>query len=138
MQSKPESPDTNEASTPKKSRKNANHPICMVHIKSSFNNTTVTFTDPFGNVIQSSSAGAHGFKNARKSTPFAAETVIKTLSSVARDKFGTKSIHIIVNGGGPGRNSAVLALREFFKILSIKDATKLPHNGCRPPKERRV
>lgn len=122
----------------KKGGKHANHPICVVYIKSSFNNTAVTFTDMFGNVVQSSSAGAHGFKNARKSTPFAAETVVKALSPVARDKFGTKSVHVKVNGGGPGRNGAVLALKEFFKILSIEDVTKLPHNGCRPPKERRV
>ena len=110
----------------------------IAHIKASFNNTLITFTDMSGNVITWSSAGKCGFKGSKKSTPFAAQTIA---DSVAREvqNMGLRKVHVQVQGPGPGRESAIQALQAAgLTIRSIKDVTPIPHNGCRPPKRRRV
>jgi small subunit ribosomal protein S11 len=111
----------------------------IAYINASFNNTLITITDRQGNVLSWSTAGSVGFKGSRKSTPFAAQVAGERAGTVARDEFGTKALIVYIKGPGPGRESALRALVALgFKILEITDATGLPHNGCRPPKERRV
>ena len=120
----------------KRDRKNISTGV--VHIKSSFNNTIVTITDTSGNVISWASSGAVGFKGSRKSTPFAAQRAAEVCAERAL-KFGMKEVEVQVKGPGAGRESAITALQQAnLAVKAIEDATPLPHNGCRPPKRRRV
>jgi small subunit ribosomal protein S11 len=120
----------------KKEKKHVAHGIAHVH--ASFNNTIVTITDLEGNVVSGSSAGTLGFKGSRKGTPFAAQQAATTAASSAREH-GLRSIDIRVKGPGSGRESAIRALQAAgVEIKSIRDVTPIPHNGCRPPKRRRV
>ena len=113
-------------------------PTGIIHICSSFNNTLVTITDNDGNVIASSSAGRHGFKGSRKSTPFAAQLTAQDALKQAMDQ-GMKTAEVRVKGPGMGREAALRALQvEGFSVSLIRDVTPIPHNGCRPPKRRRV
>ena len=110
----------------------------QVHIQASFNNTLVTITDMQGNAISWSSAGSLGFKGSRKSTPFAAQSAAETAAKAAMEH-GLKSVEVYVKGPGSGRESAIRALETVgLQITLIKDVTPVPHNGCRPPKRRRV
>ena len=110
----------------------------IAHIHASFNNTLISITDKQGNAIAQSSSGAQGFRGSRKSTPFAAQIAAEKAGQKAT-AFGLKSLEVLVKGPGPGRDSAVRALNNAgYKITNIKDITPLPHNGCRPPKKRRV
>jgi small subunit ribosomal protein S11 len=110
----------------------------VAHISSTFNNTIVTITDVSGNVISWSSAGACGFKGSRKSTPFAAQLAAEQAARKAQEH-GMRNVQVYVNGPGSGRESALRALQSAgFKISMIRDVTPIPHNGCRPPKRRRV
>jgi small subunit ribosomal protein S11 len=110
----------------------------VAHIQASFNNTLVTITDAEGNVVSWSSAGAIGFKGSRKGTPFAAQQAASAAASVAKDS-GLRSAEVRVKGPGSGRESAIRALQASgVEIKSIRDVTPIPHNGCRPPKRRRV
>jgi small subunit ribosomal protein S11 len=120
----------------KRERKNV--AIGVAHIKSSFNNTIVAITDPEGNVISWASAGNVGFKGSRKSTPFAAQLAAEEAARKAMEH-GMRSIAVFVKGPGAGRESALRALQAVgFKVTLIRDVTPVPHNGCRPPKRRRV
>src|SRR3984957_11824333 len=120
----------------KKVKKNVQSGIA--HIQSTFNNTIVTITDVSGNVVSWSSAGVRGFKGSRKSTPFAAQLAAEDAAKKAMDH-GMRSISVFVKGPGSGRESALRALQQAgFKITLIRDVTPIPHNGCRPPKRRRV
>ncbi len=122
--------------TKKKEKKNI--ATGVVHIQSTFNNTIVTITDPAGNIVSWSSAGVQGFKGSRKSTPFAAQLAAEDASRKAMEH-GMKSVEVYVKGPGSGRESALRALQAVgFNVLMIKDVTPVPHNGCRPPKRRRV
>ena len=110
----------------------------QVHIFASFNNTIVTVTDTEGNTVAWGSAGSAGFKGSRKSTPFAAQVAAEKAGNAAKE-WGVKSLEVRVKGPGPGRESAVRALNAVgFRITEIDDVTPIPHNGCRPPKKRRV
>ncbi|MDR0919193.1 MAG: 30S ribosomal protein S11 [Oscillospiraceae bacterium] len=109
-----------------------------VHIQSSFNNTIVTVTDTKGNTISWASAGGLGFKGSRKSTPFAAQTAAETAAKAAQEH-GLKTVEVYVKGPGQGREAAIRALQSVgLNVSMIKDVTPIPHNGCRPPKRRRV
>jgi len=120
----------------KKVKKNVQSGV--VHIQSTFNNTVVTITDVSGNVISWSSAGVRGFKGSRKSTPFAAQLAAEDAAKKAMEH-GMRTITVLVKGPGAGRESALRALQQAgFKISLIRDVTPIPHNGCRPPKRRRV
>lgn len=113
-------------------------PRALAHIHASFNNTIVTITDPQGNVINWASAGVVGFKGSRKSTPFAARQAAQRAAKDAMDN-GVKEVDVLVKGPGPGREAAIRALQAAgLRIRSITDVTPIPHNGCRPPKKRRV
>jgi small subunit ribosomal protein S11 len=130
------SPKVIGAKKGKKEKKHVAHGIAHVH--ASFNNTIVTITDLEGNVVSWSSAGTLGFKGSRKGTPFAAQQAATTAASSAREH-GLRSIDIRVKGPGSGRESAIRALQAAgVEIKSIRDVTPIPHNGCRPPKRRRV
>ncbi len=110
----------------------------VVHIQSTFNNTIITVTDPVGNVIAWSSSGVQGFKGSRKSTPFAAQLAAEDAAKKAMEH-GMRNVEVFVKGPGPGRESALRSLQATgFNIMIIKDVTPIPHNGCRPPKRRRV
>src|SRR5678810_1072392 len=122
--------------TKRKVKKNVQSGVA--HIQSTFNNTIVTITDVSGNVVSWSSAGVRGFKGSRKSTPFAAQLAAEDAAKKSMDH-GMRSISVFVNGPGSGRESALRALQAAgFKITLIRDVTPIPHNGCRPPKRRRV
>ena len=126
--------------TASKTRKRVKKSISegVAHVHASFNNTIVTITDRQGNALSWATAGSCGFKGSRKSTPFAAQVAADRAGSKAQE-FGVKTLDVVVNGPGPGRDSAVRSLNKAgFKILSITDVTPIPHNGCRPPKKRRV
>lgn len=111
----------------------------IVHIHASFNNTIVTITDRQGNTLTWATAGGSGFRGSRKSTPFAAQIAADRASQAAAAEYGLKNVDVRVKGPGPGRESAVRALHACgFKVNSITDVTPIPHNGCRPPKKRRV
>ncbi len=110
----------------------------VAHIKATFNNTIVTLTDTKGNVISWASAGKVGFKGARKNTPFAAQLAAETAAKEAMD-LGLRQVSVEVKGPGAGREAAIRSLQAAgLQIISIKDVTPIPHNGCRPPKKRRV
>lgn len=110
----------------------------IAHIHASFNNTIVMITDRQGNALCWATAGGSGFRGSRKSTPFAAQVAAERVGEMAQE-FGMKNLEICVKGPGPGRESAVRALNgKGFRITSITDVTPIPHNGCRPPKKRRV
>jgi small subunit ribosomal protein S11 len=120
----------------RKVRKNVSRGIA--HIKATFNNTTVTITDPNGDVLCWATAGTSGFKGSRKSTPFAAQRAAEIAAERA-SKFGIKEIEVRVKGPGSGRESAITGLQSSgLQVRVIEDVTPLPHNGCRPPKRRRV
>jgi small subunit ribosomal protein S11 len=120
----------------KKIRKNVARAI--VHIKATFNNTLITFTDVDGDTICRSSAGCVGFKGARKSTPFAAQQAALNCANVAA-RNGVREVEIKIKGPGPGRESAIASLQQAgLRVTAIEDVTPLPHDGCRPPKRRRV
>ena len=121
-----------------KKREKKSIPRGRAYVKSSFNNTIVTLTDPNGNVIAQSSSGANGFKGSRKSTPFAAQLAGETAARKAMDN-GMQTVEVYVKGAGSGREAAVRALQATgLSVTAIRDVTPLPHNGCRPRKERRV
>lgn len=112
--------------------------VGVAHIKASFNNVLVTITDVYGNTISWSSAGKNGFKGSRKNTPFAAQVTSEAAAKEAYD-LGLKRVDVFVKGPGSGRDAAIRALNTAgLHIMSIKDITPIPHNGCRPPKRRRV
>ena len=122
----------------KKRRERKNVEKGAAHICSTFNNTLITITDTHGNTISWASAGELGFKGSRKSTPFAAQSAAETAAKIAVDH-GMKSVEVYVKGPGAGRESAIRALAAVgLEVTMIKDVTPIPHNGCRPPKRRRV
>ena len=122
----------------KKRRDRKNIEKGAVHIQASFNNTIVTITDTFGNTVSWASAGELGFKGSRKSTPYAAQMAAETAGKLAVEN-GMKTVEVYVKGPGSGRESAIRALETVgLSITMIKDVTPVPHNGCRPPKRRRV
>ncbi|MEO0072041.1 MAG: 30S ribosomal protein S11 [candidate division WOR-3 bacterium] len=123
---------------PKKTSKKKAPPVAIAHIQSTFNNTIVTITDQKGNVLCWSSAGRVGFKGAKKGTPYAAQQCSEAAGREAV-ALGVEKVDVYVKGPGPGREPAIRALQNAgLKINSIKDVTPIPHNGCRPPKPRRV
>ncbi|SBS29462.1 30S ribosomal protein S11 [Marinomonas aquimarina] len=110
----------------------------VAHVHASFNNTIVTITDRQGNALSWATAGGSGFRGSRKSTPFAAQVAAERAGAVAQE-FGLKNVDVLIKGPGPGRESAVRALNALgLRINNITDVTPIPHNGCRPPKKRRV
>ncbi|MBL4743149.1 MAG: 30S ribosomal protein S11 [Cycloclasticus sp.] len=110
----------------------------IVHVHATFNNTIVTITDRKGNALAWATAGGSGFRGSRKSTPFAAQVAAERAGEAAKE-FGVKNLEVRIKGPGPGRESAVRALNNIgFNISFIEDVTPIPHNGCRPPKKRRV
>ncbi len=122
----------------KKSRKKTAEPNGVAHIKATFNNTHITLTDSFGNVIAWATAGTSGFKGSRKSTAYAATQAAEKVATEAMG-MGLMRVDVLVKGPGSGRESAIRSLAVTgLEVLSIKDVTPLPHNGCRPPKKRRV
>ena len=128
----------NVKKTTKKRRERKNVESGAAHIRSSFNNTIVTITDLQGNAISWASAGEMGFKGSRKSTPYAAQTAAETAAKIAMEH-GMKTVEVYVKGPGTGREAAIRALQTAgLNITLIKDVTPIPHNGCRPPKRRRV
>ena len=125
--------------SPKTKKKVKKHIVDgIAHIHASFNNTIITITDRQGNAVSWATAGGCGFRGSRKSTPFAAQVAAERAGKAAQE-FGMKSLEVKVRGPGPGRESAVRSLNSTgFKITNIEDVTPIPHNGCRPPKKRRV
>ena len=122
----------------KKTKKKSVEAHGKAHIKATFNNTIISLTDNYGNVISWATAGKVGFKGSRKNTPFAAQVAAENATKIAID-MGLKSVDIEVKGPGSGRESAIRSLQAAgLEIMSIKDVTPIPHNGCRPPKKRRV
>ena len=131
------------AKTPKKvikrRRERKNIEKGAAHIRSTFNNTMVTITDLEGNALSWASSGGLGFRGSRKSTPFAAQSAAETAAKAAIDNYSLKSVEVYVKGPGQGREAAIRALQSAgLEVVSIKDVTPIPHNGCRPPKRRRV
>ena len=125
-----------KVSRKRKERKNIERGAA--HIRSTFNNTIVTMTDVNGNALSWASAGGLGFRGSKKSTPFAAQTAAETAAKAAMEH-GLKTVEVYITGPGQGRESAIRALQTAgLEIVSIKDVTPIPHNGCRPPKRRRV
>lgn len=128
--------DARSGSRKKKVKKNV--PVGIAYIHATFNNTIITITDPSGGVVAWSSAGCHGFKGSRKSTPFAAQVAGENAAKKAMDA-GMRTVSVLVKGPGSGRESALRSLNSAgLNITSIKDTTPVPHNGCRPRKSRRV
>ena len=129
---------TTKKAVTRKRRERKNIEKGSAHIRSSFNNTIVTITDTNGNALSWASAGEMGFRGSRKSTPYAAQTAAETAAKAAMEH-GLKTVEVFVKGPGQGRESAIRALQSAgLEIVSIKDVTPIPHNGCRPPKRRRV
>jgi small subunit ribosomal protein S11 len=129
-----------QSSTAVKTRKRAKRMVTdgIAHVHASFNNTIVTITDRQGNTLSWATSGGCGFRGSRKSTPFAAQVAAEK-AGVAAQEYGLKNVEVRVCGPGPGRESAVRALNAAgLKVTSIEDVTPIPHNGCRPPKKRRV
>ncbi len=146
MAQEPETPDTptpeaeTAAAAATKARKKGKRHVVdgIAHIHSTFNNTIVTITDRQGNTLSWTTAGSCGFKGSRKSTPFAAQVAAERAGQAALE-YGVKALEVLVSGPGPGRESAVRSLNGVgFRIGNIEDITPIPHNGCRPPKKRRV
>ncbi len=128
------------AKTPTRTRKKIKKVVTdgVAHVHASFNNTIITITDRQGNALCWATSGGSGFRGSRKSTPFAAQVAADRAGQMAKE-YGVKNLDVNVKGPGPGRESAVRALNNAgFKITSISDVTPIPHNGCRPPKKRRV
>jgi small subunit ribosomal protein S11 len=128
------------AKTPTRTRKKVKKVVTdgVAHVHASFNNTIITITDRQGNALCWATSGGSGFRGSRKSTPFAAQVAADRAGQVAKE-YGMKNLDVNIKGPGPGRESAVRALNNAgFKITSISDVTPIPHNGCRPPKKRRV
>lgn len=127
------------AKSPRSRKKVKKHVVDgMAHIHASFNNTIVTVTDRQGNALAWATAGGSGFRGSRKSTPFAAQVAADRVAEMVKE-MGMKNMEVFVKGPGPGRESAIRALNAAgFKITNITDVTPIPHNGCRPPKKRRV
>jgi small subunit ribosomal protein S11 len=128
------------AKTPTRTRKKIKKVVTdgVAHVHASFNNTIITITDRQGNALCWATSGGSGFRGSRKSTPFAAQVAADRAGQAAKE-YGVKNLDVNVKGPGPGRESAVRALNNAgFKITSISDVTPIPHNGCRPPKKRRV
>jgi small subunit ribosomal protein S11 len=126
--------------SPNRSRKRIKKEVAdgIVHVHASFNNTIITITDRKGNTLSWATSGGSGFRGSRKSTPFAAQVAAEKAGIVAQE-FGMKNLDVMIKGPGPGRESAVRSLNNLgFKINNIVDVTPIPHNGCRPPKKRRV
>jgi len=120
-------------------RERKNVPRGQVHIHASFNNTIITITDLDGNTLAWASSGSVGFRGSRKSTPFAAQLAAQNAASTARNDFNMQEVHVFVKGPGPGRESSIRSVQATgLTVVSITDVTPLPHNGCRPPKRRRV
>jgi small subunit ribosomal protein S11 len=133
---KPASKGGKKKSFKKKEKRSV--PVGYVHVQASFNNTIITITDTVGNVIAWSSSGSLGFRGSRKGTPFAAQQASLTAANKAKES-GLRSVEVSVSGPGAGRESAVRALSTAgIEVRNIKDRTPIPHNGCRPPKKRRV
>jgi len=125
-------------SGPRKKKERKNVPVGVVHIKASFNNTLVTITDPAGNVVAWSSAGVQGFKGSRKGTPFAAQLAATDAAKKAMEH-GMRTVDVYVKGPGSGREAAIRAIAAAgLQVSLIRDVSPIPHNGCRPPKRRRV
>ncbi len=123
----------------KRRRERKNVEKGAVHIRSSFNNTMITVTDLQGNALSWASSGGLGFRGSRKSTPYAAQMCAETAAKAAIDACGLKTVEVYVKGPGQGREAAIRALQSAgLEVVSIKDVTPIPHNGCRPPKRRRV
>lgn len=119
-------------------REKRNVPHARAHIHATFNNTVITFTDQAGDVLFWGSAGTAGFKGSRKSTPYAAQMAAQAMAKQATD-YGVREVDILVKGPGPGREAAIRSLQAAgLRVTSITDVTPIPHNGCRPPKKRRV
>jgi small subunit ribosomal protein S11 len=132
--------DKKQAPATGKARKRAKRMVseAIAHVHASFNNTIVTITDRQGNTLSWATSGGCGFRGSRKSTPFAAQVAAEK-AGVAAQEYGVKNVEVRVCGPGPGRESAVRALNAAgLKVTSIEDVTPIPHNGCRPPKKRRV
>ena len=110
----------------------------VAHIQATFNNTKISITDTQGNVLCASSSGACGFKGSRKGTPYGAQMAAEAVSKNASEQFGMKRLAVKVRGPGSGRDSAIRGLRASLEVTSFEDRTRLPHNGCRPRKKRRV
>jgi small subunit ribosomal protein S11 len=128
---------TKKKGTKRRERKVISHGIA--HIQATFNNTLITISDLEGNVLAQASAGAQGFRGSRKSTPFAASQAAHSAASTARDMYGMKYCDVRVKGPGAGREAAIRSLQAAgLEVRLIKDVTPIPHNGCRPPKRRRV
>lgn len=126
------------AKTRRKKKITRQVPLAIAHIQATFNNTIITITDPEGNVLAWSSGGVAGFKGTRKSTPFAAQLAANDVAKKVME-YGVKDIIVHVKGPGAGRETAIRALQAAgLNVRAIKDVTPLPHNGCRPPKKRRV
>ena len=126
--------------SPNRSRKRIKKEVAdgIVHVHASFNNTIITITDRKGNALSWATSGGSGVRGSRKSTPFAAQVAAEKAGVVAQE-FGMKNLDVMIKGPGPGRESAVRSLNNLgFKINNIVDVTPIPHNGCRPPKKRRV
>lgn len=122
----------------RKKKEKKSIPVGVAHIQATFNNTIVTITDPRGNTIAWSSAGVQGFKGSRKSTPYAAQTAVEDAAKKAMEH-GMRSVEVYIKGPGSGRESALRGLQSAgFNVTLIRDVTPVPHNGCRPPKRRRV
>jgi small subunit ribosomal protein S11 len=131
---------TNDQQQQQPARKKAKRVVVdgVAHIQASFNNTMITITDRQGNALCWATSGATGFRGSRKSTPFAAQVAAERVANAAQE-YGMKSVDVYVKGPGPGRESAVRSLNASgLRINSIADVTPIPHNGCRPPKKRRV
>lgn len=122
----------------RKKTKHRNVTDGIVHVHASFNNTIITFTDRHGNALCWATSGGSGFRGSRKSTPYAAQVATERAAAVAKE-YGMKSVAVFVHGPGPGRESTIRELiSQDFKIVEITDVTGIPHNGCKPPKKRRV
>ena len=132
--------NTQQPATPQKARKKVKKHVVdgVAHIHASFNNTVVTITDRQGNALSWATSGGAGFRGSRKSTPFAAQVAAEKAGRAAQE-YGVKSVEVRIKGPGPGRESAVRSLNALgYKVTNIVDVTPIPHNGCRPPKRRRV
>ena len=128
------------AKAPTRARKRVRKQVSdgIAHVHASFNNTIVTITDRQGNALSWATAGGSGFRGSRKSTPFAAQVAAERAGEIAKE-YGVKNLEVMVKGPGPGRESSVRALNNLgIKISLIQDVTPVPHNGCRPPKRRRI